>query len=428
MTEQFPQTPSQHELDQQPNPETFYVERNIRSPEGEITGTHIESGWSIVDTENDKDGNQFVTLSRTEEDGRVLGKTFSVEKFNKIQAVKAKELGAQIVRSEYETPEAADINVSGVDRLLGDYVKPERFGVSETVTVDYLEHVASKIESGDAGDSVEYLIKGSVDGAGIDHDEVARNGIDILGSRRTVAEFIKKDPDAAKILIKRGIVGFHGTESSAFASMLKEGSLLSAAEVRRRGIAHTTGEHFWQKKEGQNSISFTTLADLNHALDYAGSLDRVKKSSGDVRKEIVDQISKDRTRLKENPRLNERMKGVIAIGIQEDEQTLREFDASPNSLQMELMRDSFPMLFGINTETVFADVEGRENWNILRASSDYNEFRPATESIDLNDTVIAVPEAHVAQVQKLLKRFGKNGASVISLNGFISDKESKRAS
>jgi hypothetical protein len=272
-------------------------------------------------------------------------------------------------------------------------------------------------------EALDVMMTGKLFGRAIDNmEDFSRNGGILLDARTAFAEMLTRDPELARVLVENDIVGFHGTRSAAFAGILEQGALLSAAEAKRRGIAHVTGEHIFQRKEGQGSISFANLADSRHAFHYAGSLEAQVKTTDQVITDFDDDIATIEAKLAEEG-LGERYRSVIETALDETRRTKEEFIINPGSLQADLLKDSFPMLLGIRRETVFEkDEEIPDSWYPMQGtSSDYNEFRAGSEHIDLDKLMVAVPRDRIDKVKALLQQYGKTNAIVVPMEPLIND-------
>ena len=293
---------------------------------------------------------------------------------------------------------------------------------TEPYSIDgFMEGVRQKAENGAPEEVIEILTTGGLDGKHVDYDPFVRNGRSVLSIRETLADIYGRNPNNAKFLIENEIVGIHGTRSAALADILEQGALLSAKLAKERGIAHVTGEHVFQGAKGQSTISFTTLEHTKEALVYTGSLDSFKYTKEEMRSKLQRDIEKTRKLLARQTE-GSRISGVINNTITGIEKTLLTLDENPDSLRSELLCDDFPMLFGISREVALKKVEGKEDWRVKkRTSSDLNEFRPASDEIDLEDLFIAVPESRMQKVKELLVKYGKPNVVVLNFDDFVEE-------
>lgn len=302
---------------------------------------------------------------------------------------------------------------------------PGNLGIAEH-NIPLQEEAARRMqEHGYPQEALDLVMTGKARGKDIDSINVGltRNAGNIMGIRQTIAELMSNNPDVANLLIDNEIVGFHGTRSSALADMLSAGALLSASEAKRRGIKHLTGEHIWQRPEGQNSISFTTLEDVGNAMQYAG---------GDNREMTLDEVinklkweKQETIELSNESGRGERLKEVLDVRVRETDDSIKFLEGNPDSILAEMLKANFPVLVGIGVEDVYAGRENRkQRWRPLDGTtSGYNEFRAAGESIDLDKTVIAVPKDKIARVKELLKASGKTNTVVIEIEALNTKKQ-----
>lgn len=289
-----------------------------------------------------------------------------------------------------------------------DDIAETGYYVDNTSLVKILNDANEMIEQEAPKEAVEILLKGAIDGFGeADSTELARNGRTILDGRRKLAKIYIENPDVAKFILSEKIVGFHGTRSSALAGMLEQGALLSAAEAKRRGIAHTTGEHVFQKADGQESISFSVLGFIDYALKHSGG-----ESRRLTQDEVREQLQKDREdiakEINELPRVKQWMKESYQAIKKDNDKLREEFDQNPNALIFELMQNDFPVLLAINQDAVLDTAKNDPSWNFVKdTASNLGEFRPKTQELDLDDLVMIVPEDYVRRVEELLVEHGK---------------------
>lgn len=330
---------------------------------------------------------------------------------------------------------------SGMDQVLAKEAAESRVDIAGQVIEnsgyfemnkrekDGLVHKATELINRGANEStIEILAKGRLNGKRIDRSEgIARYAGIVAEIRKTIADMVFRHPDTAKEIIEREIVGFHGTGSAALADILQLGSLLSASEARKKGLNLLTGEHVFQKAEGQQSISFTNMADTTHALSYAGSIEQPVIRTFD---EVVSNYQAGIDETEEYIRttsLGERVRSIYEKRIAETKAVLDEIKKDPNGLKAQLLMDDFPVLVGISYDSTYVGVDEKlasnEFWSpIYRTSGDYNEFRPAREAIPLDELVIAVPESRIEKVRRMLTDSGHTNTIVLPVEHFANDR------
>lgn len=301
-----------------------------------------------------------------------------------------------------------------------------RYGISDTIREEHLDIIGEMKSAGYPEGSIELMKSGTLHGKSlVEMDDFVRNGRGILRVRKSFADMYAEHPETAEQLIDLEIVGLHGTRSSALPDILQQGSLLSAREVRARGISHTTGEHIFQKATGQSSISFTTMEEMQNAMHYAGnSVVTHERSQDKVLEDLADSLQYYEDVLAQDE-LGQSYKDVVRVRHQEVQNTLTQVKENPNSLLAEMLRDGFPVLFGISAESALKGIEEKHEvdkfWDPKKGTtSDYNEFRAAREAIDINELVVAVPEARIAKVKTLYEKFGHQPLAIIPIEHITS--------
>lgn len=305
-----------------------------------------------------------------------------------------------------------------------------RYGLNKSSAIHYQTKI-KRLEAGGAPKGmITMLREGTYMGKRVDDmDEVVRNADNIMSAREYFAEVVRNNPQVAEALFNKGIVGFHGTNSAALAGMVEQGALLSAREAKRRGISHSTGEHLFQKADGQGSISFALVGDVSASLRYAGGTKSKKYSFDEVIQRQNDDIRNTQEMIDKRD-LSDRVKAVFNTVIADTKSVQNRVLANPNSLEADLLMDSFPMLIGISQETAMIGAEEKQKqhkyWSpVSGTSGDLSEFRAASEEIDLDLLVIAVPADRVDKVRKILVRHGKSGSNVVPLEPLVSERHKK---
>lgn len=312
-------------------------------------------------------------------------------------------------------------DINALRKEKGLFFLESRYGISDETRERHLDKIGEMKSAGYPEGSIELMKKGTLHGRPlVEMEDFVRNGRGILSVRKSFADIYAAHPETAEQLIDLKIVGLHGTRSSALPDILQQGSLLSAREVRARGLSHTTGEHIFQKATGQSSISFTTMEEMQNAMHYAGnSVLAHERSQDEVLRDLADSLQYYEEVLAQDD-LGQSYKDVVRVRRQEIQNTLTQVKENPDSLQAEMLRDGFPVLFGISAESALKGFEEKQKedkfWDPKKGTtSDYNEFRAAREVIDIDELVIAVPEARIAKVKALYEKFGHKPLAIVPI-------------
>ncbi len=303
-----------------------------------------------------------------------------------------------------------------------DYVAPSEYGFSDHTLIDHIKDVNEMAQNNFPPESLEIMLKYTFRGKELaDLTQIARSAKDIMQVQKALAWMYKEHPRTAETVIARDIVGVHGTSSAALVGILEHGSLLAAAEAKQRGVVHATGEHIYQEPTGQDTISFTTLADTGNALHFAGPIAGKHRSRAEVIDRIDRTISELGKELKDKPHLGRSYRGVLEVMIKEQGHIKAEIEQNPDGLMAQLMKDDFPVLFGISRESLFAGSEKKKpNWSPINGTSgDYEEVRAARSDIPLEEMIMAVPATRIDKVRKLLEDYGKKGVTVLPIEDFV---------
>lgn len=285
-----------------------------------------------------------------------------------------------------------------------DYLKPESLPYSGEE-----EKLKTRAQESESAEVKELLLRSSLRGKPYDSRGFTRRGQE-LAIRHKLADIYETAPETAAILVDKEIMGFHGTKSVALADILEQGALLSAAEANARGLSVVTGEHLFQPETGQRSISFSSLAEPEHALTYAGS-ESAEKSPPAAFAQLEDTIIEMRASL---PEFHGRARKILQAQIANRQLLLDELKTKPDSLRSKLYRQDFPVLLGVSREGALKTE--KTNWQPLDGTtSDYAEFRAGSEEIPLSDMVVAVPRSKLDFTRQLFEERGFDPSNVIPI-------------
>lgn len=249
-------------------------------------------------------------------------------------------------------------------------------------------------------------------------DSVARNVRDELEARKRLAYIAASSPDTYATLRDRGVVGFHGTRSSALAGILKTGELRSAKATHEdtSGAFMISGEHLYQKAEGQDSISFSGLSDLETPRGFAGAEHDQTKTPEAVLAELKKEAAKLGQDSDKEDAQGSRLGGVYRALQAQYTRAIQAVERNPRGLEATLLENDFPVLMGVEGDFVEA-AEDNPDPNVSHArtisgQSAQAEFRPLASSIPVENLVFAVPAGRVDGMRKLLDMFGRDNAVV----------------
>lgn len=302
----------------------------------------------------------------------------------------------------------------------GEYYLDElRETIDEYESLDFPTDIKAKV--------TEILTHGSIDGNRIGLEDVNRNGYAELQERRYIAGMISAGgemQEAAETIVEAGVCGFHATRSTALAGILEAGAMKTAERLNHEGALMITGEHIYQKVEGQSSISFSNLAHAKDTINqYAGSLqvkrysieEIVAKKEAEL-KELDAEITSPDNRSEGLANHEGKMIAKMRVFYNQEQQALEHIVKEPHSLFSALSRVNFPVVFGISAEAVMKREDERTTRHLLNGASDLGEFRPNGDEIFVEELpVVAVPREVIAPVKELFARFGYKDQKVIAI-------------
>lgn len=231
----------------------------------------------------------------------------------------------------------------------------------------------------------------------------------------------KNNPEVAEVIVRYNVVGFHASRSASLWGVLQHG-LLSAAEVRRRGLNIGTGERTFSRKGGEDTIRFADWRAV-------GTIRRFSASSGPVTAatlreraaEYRDSAETNKNRSYGDDPLTNNPAVYNLLAVAEDDEKVAEFiQENPDTEEAQLIMDNFPVAYGLCADGYevydhIIQLPKREgNYHTPQKvlsrtmiSDDYGEFVVDSSEVSTQDiAIIAVPRARVDQVDALVVRFG----------------------
>lgn len=245
--------------------------------------------------------------------------------------------------------------------------------------------------------------------------DVARNIDDELGARQRLAYIATHSPEAYGVLRDEGIIGFHGTRSIALAGILRTGEMRSARlmhESQGDGVVMLSGEHVANGAQGQASISFSGMSEMQVPFNYAAVNIDETKDVVTVLSELRDKfdaatISKLRAGAEKSS-----LWASQSVQANHYERAIKMVEAKPKDLEAVLMTNDFPVLVGLRGDFVDEAEQNPdprvEHRRTLSGQSGQNEFRPLAASIPCEELIFAVPAARAEGTRNLLAMFGRD--------------------
>ncbi len=245
--------------------------------------------------------------------------------------------------------------------------------------------------------------------------------------KQRLAEMLADYPSVAEAIVEHNIIGFHGTTSAALAGVLKNGSILSAHEARKRGQIVGSGERIGAGSDGQGSISFSdwrSPEDIReYAVDPSGprSLDDLRTRADDARQHIEENLVRTEGR---ETRYIRAVRQVLA----DTEASIAQVVSDPESLEARLILANFPIAFGlrgdgynVHESTRVPDEEiGTKTIASLTIGDIGSEFRVYNSEVLMEDTpLILTDQAHIAELKQLLAEYGYGSTLVDDINSVV---------
>lgn len=297
------------------------------------------------------------------------------------------------------------------------------FGGYQELAREFSEKIGSvqtneSLDEDTRGEAIEVLTKGTLSGAEIGSSYVNRNIVSEWNEREYLANMLMsgdQSKEAAKAIIEKGVCGFHSTRSQALAGMLESGALMSAYALNEKGHIMVTGEHYYQKPEGQDTISFSNLAESrNAALDHAGE-HGVKVRAHETVLEDMRAAMNQMSELDDGSRSDN-----IKQAVGRYQAAIQSLEANPDSLFAALNKHEFPVMVGISKDYIEESEDRREKSHLLRGVSHLGEFRPVDTEIPLAALpVVAVPAEVVAPVTELFRMFGHPDTKIVAFETLV---------
>lgn len=268
---------------------------------------------------------------------------------------------------------------------------------------------SSEIPQQQVAEAVEVLEKGTYRGHETFMPETLRNAYHEQEERLTFAALVALSPETADKV--KGVAGYTATTSATLGYMLElsNGKLLSAKAQVEGGMpsARRAGDAP-QHGAGQASISFGTFSRLVENVESYGGPTTQKSPD-----EIVEEFDQNEVVLNE---ISREYGTKVSRSIAQNRAAKDDFLAFPDSLRAALMQHQFPVAIGVKSTFVREQEATRQNSHLLRGEASTREFRPAAESIPLNECVLAVPDTQASAIKEVLRRFGHADTVVVSLD------------
>lgn len=272
----------------------------------------------------------------------------------------------------------------------------------------------------------EIVRQGTDNGQSLEPCLVSRNADDQLDCRETLASWKVRQPAIYEAITAQNVVGFHGTRSATLAGLLEHGGLMSTRHSTGLGDkapVMTAGEHIYQSPEGQKGVSFSNLAHLDSAGNYAGSGESHRRTPDEVVANLDYQITEFEKYARQFEATGGKMSAVMRSAAARIQKARQEFVTKPDSLASVLMKHDFPVMVGIDGTYIaehpyyekrqsqpgtgdastaeYLDDRHRQVW---LGVGDMGEFRPVGQFIPTEALpVVAVPAERVESVQTLFK-------------------------
>lgn len=272
----------------------------------------------------------------------------------------------------------------------------------------------------------ELIAQGTHKGESVDYEPVTRNGHNLLTAREFLADVALRDPDVAKTLAEKHIVGVHGTRSIGLLGIMQSGGMFSAVAMRAAGYPVLAGEHSYQYDTGQKDTSFASLAGVQRTLQsYAASHRQEQRSLSQVQQALRQEVAGLETAAMRLP--DPRRQAIHRAMANDRRQVLQGIQEYPEGPYAQMLQHDFPVLIGISREAVERQRE-KSRANLLEGEEGLHEFRIETDKgLPLEDTpVVAVPRQYVAWVADRMQAFGHENVTVVPIEPFVDPEEAER--
>lgn len=286
-----------------------------------------------------------------------------------------------------------------------------------------LGELSGQAETLDQATKVQEIITQGKDGAHTLPDAlVSRDGDSEMEFRLKMAELFVKVPETYEALRDHNIAGFHGTRSITLAGMLEVGGLVSTARANALDTKPllVSGEHIYQGKEGQSSISFSQIG----YEDQAGSYAAYKRDTVHTTEEKLRILKDEVAQFDDFIAQGSSFAAVAEAGKARHLKAVEELTAHPDSLRSTLLRHDFPVLVGISADFLEQDEEANGGArNLQHGQSSMGEFRPFSQEIPMDALpVLAVPRDKMTGVKQLFAIHGHPDLAVVPLEDLMPER------
>lgn len=342
---------------------------------------------------------------------------------DKILIEAAESTGRLLVGTEVNNAYDTSMILGELDEKYKQYLSEPKLIINKVQAIEFLKKTvqyALNKRPGDAEIIREIALEESLNG---DPLPMLMGKWSIGDSDKKIAKFLRiylNDQDLAKLIVKKNILGFHGTKSGALVSILNHGAILTAEEARSNGVELVTGERAYSPSGGQPTISFADWRNTDSIIEYTGekaknmSLDRLENDLV----ELKNQIESAKIHLSGKYLTN------YLSACDDLEKKINFIKRNPKSLEAELMLLDFPIALAFggdesdkHCESIY-DVSNLTGDCVIDcAESDIvGEFLIKTKRLSLDRVpAIATTREHVAQLRKILDKFGYKNLEVIKL-------------
>lgn len=240
------------------------------------------------------------------------------------------------------------------------------------------------------------------------------NPNDEVAKKQRLLEIYENDPHVANVIVEKNVIGFHASNSASLIGVLEHG-LLPASVLREKGHFVSSGEHIFQGKKGQQTVSF---ADWRAPWSLQQYADGGKPRSAETFDDIAAEFDKGYIENlhdfgEEHPYTHNSM--TLANDARVTAKMLRDESHSETA---QLVRENFPIMYGYSpgTEPIYETIYDRpddkpDSYVVARLRSDIDgEFRVYGADGVKHDQipVIAVPKDRVDEVRAITERYNRN--------------------
>lgn len=264
---------------------------------------------------------------------------------------------------------------------------------------------------------LEIATAGTLDGKNIEYSCPGRRSYDDNSSKRSELMWIySQDPDLARSIVEKQIVGFHGSVSGAILPVLDNG-LVPLATLRAKDELVVSGERtvFGNIQDTTSFVQWFVTYDLRsyarqeEEITVASLQKNIEKLEAEQKKRLKAKRVHDRAHFNQviqnaNDYINElkALQEYLQIPPQTDEERLSHT----------LIRENFPVVYGITMDGIDPDTTHIPN------SHFYGEFVISGGAPRKNIQMVLVPKPKVAFMKDLIAQKGLD-IPVFPLEGLL---------